>query len=59
MPVKYLQNPFAISVGSVIVAPLNLNKDDNKGFLLFKLVTSFISFQVFFRSFLANSNCLS
>ncbi len=42
MPVKYLQNPFAISVGSVIVAPLDLNKDGNNGFLLFKLVTSFI-----------------
>ena len=57
--VKYLQSRLAISTGSVMVLPSDLN-DDGRGDLLFRLfITSFNNFQVNLRSFCALSNFLS
>ena len=50
--VKYLQSRLAISTGSVMVLPSDLN-DDGRGDLLFRLfITSCNNFQVNLRSFL-------
>ena len=40
MLVKYLQNPFAISKGSVIAIPFDLNDDGRDDCLLLVLITS-------------------
>ena len=57
--VKYFQSRLAISTGSVMVLPSDLN-DDGRGDLLFRLfITSFNNFQVNLRSFCALSNLLS
>ena len=59
MLVKYLQNLSAISSGSVIVLPSELN-DEGKGALYLRLfITSLSNFQVVLRSCLAFSNLVS
>ena len=57
--VKYLQNRLAISTGSVMVLPSDLN-DDGRGDFFFRLfITPFNNFQVNLRSLFALSNFLS
>ena len=54
MLVKYLQNQSAMSKGSVIVLPSDLNDEGGDGLFLRLFITSFSSFQVALRSFLAS-----
>ena len=56
MFVKYLQNLSAMSVGSVIVLPKNLNDEGRVGLFLRLFITSFSNFHVVLRSFLASSS---
>lgn len=51
---KYSQNLFAISIGSVIVTSCNLNDEGYSGLVLHLL--SLIGFQVNFKLFLAFPN---
>ena len=59
MLVKYLQNLSAISSGSVIVLPSDLNDEGKSALLLHLFITSLNNFQVVLRSFLALSNLVS
>ena len=58
--VNYVENLSAMSMGSVIVLPSDLNDEDGDGLFLRLLITSFItssnSFQVVLRSFFASSS---
>ena len=49
--VKYLQNLSAMSMGSVIVLPLDLNDEGGDELFLRLFLTSFSSFHVILRSF--------
>lgn len=59
MLVKYLQNLSAISKGSVILIPSEINVEGKEGLLVRLLITSFKSFHVCFKSLFALSNLLS
>ena len=52
----YLQNLSAMSMGSVIVLPLDLNDEGRDGLFLCLFITSFSSFHVVQKSFLASSS---
>ena len=56
MLVKYLQNLSAMSLRSVIVLSSDLNDEGRNGLFLRLFITSFTSFQVVLRSFLAPSS---
>ena len=56
MLVKYLQNLAATSLRSVIVLPSDLNDEGRNGLFLCLFTTSFTSFQIVLRSFLASSS---
>ena len=56
MLVTYLQNLSAMSMGSVIVLPSDLNDEGRDGLFLRLFIASFSSFHVVLRSFLASSS---
>ena len=56
MLIKYLQNLSAMSMGCVIVLPLDLNDEGRDGLFLRLIITSFSSFHFALRSFLASSS---
>ena len=59
MFVKYLQNPLAISKGSVTVLPSTLKDEGREGFAFLLLIISFIKFHVSLGSVFARSNLFS
>ena len=59
MFVKYLQNPLAISKGSVTVLPSTLKDEGREGFAFLLLIISFIKFHVSLKSVFARSNLFS